>query len=299
MYKRSKQRNNVLLQSIFFRPQRGGLQDLGARLPFFSAMNTKKVALIGLGCLGAPCALELARSGIGQLHLVDDDTVDLGTTVRWPFGCSEIGNYKVDALERFIQENYPYTTVTKSYCNLGMAPLQPADANQLEEVERIFQETDLVFDASANLGVNHLLSDLTSERQVPYLAITATYGAWGGHIVRVRPEKTLGCWQCYRRFLEADNAIPYAYGDPQGVVQPGGCGTPTYTGAGFDAQEISMGGVRMAVSTLTENEHNGYPSISWDVAVINLRNATGEVIPPQWQTFPLQRHPQCACAREP
>ncbi|MCF8035318.1 MAG: ThiF family adenylyltransferase [Desulfobacteraceae bacterium] len=297
--KKAQKKDEIQLEGVFLQPHRGGLQDVSARLPFLAGMNNKKVSLIGLGCLGAPCALELARSGIGQLHLVDDDTVDLGTTVRWPFGSSEIGNYKVDVLERFIQENYPYTNVTKSFCNLGIAPLDPiGDSNHLEEVERVFQESDLVFDASANLNVNHLLSDLAQERQLPYLAITVTYGAWGGHIVRVRPGKTVGCWQCYRRFLDGDQTIPYAHGDPRGLVQPGGCGTPTYTGAGFDALEIAMGGVRMAASTLTENEQNGYPTTPWDVAVINLRNATGEMIPPHWQTFPLQKHPGCACVKK-
>jgi hypothetical protein len=168
------------------------------------------------------------------------------------------------------------------------------EKTDLEILDRFLEGTDMIFDSSANLNVNHLMSDLAREMGISYLAISTTYGAWGGHIVRIWPGKTRGCWLCYRHWLE-EGRIPFARSDPNGEVQPGGCGTPTYTGAGFDAQEIALGGIRVAVSFLTREHTKGYSAIDWDVAVVNLRDDAGHSIPPNWQTFTLEKHPSCSC----
>ena len=244
-----KKKGQIQYWPLLMRPQRGGLFDLSSRLPFFSLLNQKKVALIGLGCLGAPSALELARSGIGELRIMDHDVVDVGTTVRWPFGFAEAGNDKVDIITSYIGQHYPYTAVVPFHLPLGLDPFEKPE-NDLQVIERFLEGADLIYDASADLNVNHLLSDLAKERQIPYLAISTTYGAWGGQIVRIVPGKTDGCWSCYRHAL-ANKDIPFAQSDPAGQIQPGGCGTPTYTGASFDAQEIALAGVRLSVSTLT------------------------------------------------
>ena len=290
-------KSRIRMIPFLMRPQRAGLQDMGSRLPFYSLLNRKTVALAGLGCLGAPSALEFARNGVGQLRLLDCDNVDVGTTVRWPFGLAEAGNNKIATIWRFIYFNYPYTQVLPFNIRLGEAYDQAPVKSDLDVMAEFLEGADLLFDASADLNVNHLLSDLARERRIPYVAISTTYGAWGGQIVRIRPGETRGCWFCYRHSL-LHGVIPYANSDPRGNVQPGGCGTPTYTGAGFDAQEIALGGVRTAISTLTSGEENGYPVMKWDAAVVNLRNTEGDAIPPHWQIFPIENHPSCHCQSE-
>jgi molybdopterin/thiamine biosynthesis adenylyltransferase len=286
--------NGIRFSAELMRPQRAGLSDLSERLPFYSILNRKKIALAGLGCVGAPMVLELARSGIGEIKLLDCDAIDVGTIVRWPFGMSQAGNLKTVSIANFIRANYPYTTVVPFNLRLGAAEERGAGENDLEIMDQFLEGTELLLDASADLNVNHLLSDLSKERETPYIAVSTTYGAWGGQVVRIRPNLTAGCWFCYRHSLE-NGAIPYANSDPQGEIQPGGCGTPTYTGAGFDAQEISLAGVRMSISTLTAGDINGYPTMDWDVAIVNLRSGSGEAIPPQWHTFHLEKHPLCHC----
>ncbi len=83
-------------------------------------------------------------------------------------------------------------------------------------------------------------------------------------------------------------------GNPSGHIQPIGCASPTYTGAGFDVNMIALAGVRLAVSTFCERAEDGYPETDWDVAVIDLRTADGQLITPHWETHVLTRHPDCA-----
>ena len=47
-----------------------------------SKLLSSKVAIIGLGGLGSPCAIYLAASGIGSLTLIDHDSVELSNLQR-------------------------------------------------------------------------------------------------------------------------------------------------------------------------------------------------------------------------
>ena len=91
------------------RAGRAGRADLISRVPELAALQGHRVAVIGLGGVGAPSTLEFARSGVGELRLLDHDIIDPGTIVRWPLGIHAAGLSKAEALSHFIANNYPYT----------------------------------------------------------------------------------------------------------------------------------------------------------------------------------------------
>jgi molybdopterin/thiamine biosynthesis adenylyltransferase len=294
----NKSKGQKSVSSHFIRPARAGKSDLAARTGIFTELSKKRIAVIGLGSLGAPSAIEFARNGVSELHILDHDVVEAGTTVRWPLGLSAAGLPKVLAVEKFVTQNYPFTKIVSYPYRIGEVNIQDPEKLDTKYLGNIMSNVDLVFDASAELGLNHLLSDLAAEYNIPYICISTTPGTWGGAIVRVRPEETSGCWMCYRHWLTAGD-IPPARKDPFGEVQPVGCASPTFTGTGFDAGEISLGGVRLAISTLTAGAPQGYPKIDWDVAIVNLRDENGEHIPPDWKVYPIQKHPSCSCPVKP
>lgn len=282
----------------FAKASRTGLQDLTQRIPELSSFHDKKVTIIGLGCLGALSALEFARCGVGELRIVDFDTVEAGTIVRWPLGLESVGKRKTEVINKFISENYPFTKVIPFSHRIGEVRQSEQQTSDYEVLEAALNGTDLIYDASAETGLQHLLSDLASELRIPYIGVSTTFGAWGGVLVRIRPEKTEGCWLCYMYRLD-DNSIPSAAFDPAGEIQPVGCADPIFTGTSFDLGIIALGGVRLAVSTLTEKDEKGYPSFEWDVTIIDLRDPNGNAITPSWQTFHLRKHPLCPCSAEP
>lgn len=273
------------------RAARAGRSDLAARVPELGAMRGAKIAVAGLGGLGSPSALEFARAGVKQLRLLDRDMVEPGTTVRWALGIPASGVRKAYALKEFIDANYPYTEVVPYVHQIGnVLGDGPSD---LEVLDSFLEGVDLVYDATAEVGIQHLLSALAAERGIPYVCVSTTPGAWGGLVARVRPGRTPGCWVCLQHALE-DESIPPPPADPEGGTQPAGCASPTFTGAGFDVSEVALAGVRLAVSTISAGEAGAYPDVDWDVAVVSLRE--GRLIAPRWDTFPLGRHPSCSCA---
>ena len=295
--KKVKPQDKKNFSGIFVRAARAGRDDLISRVPELSYINDKKVTVIGLGSLGAPSVIELARCCVGEIRILDFDIVEAGTIVRWPLGLTAVGRNKTEAILDFIKENYPYTKIVPYRKRIGSVRLSEDWDSDLDILTSALDGTDLIYDATAEIGVQHLLSDLAAEQKKPYICISTTNGAWGGILTRIRPQVTEGCWQCFLAQLK-DKSIPLPSEDPNGALQPIGCADPTFTGSGFDTGIIALSGVRLAVSTLTAGQEKCYPGFDWDIAVINLRDDKGNATIPSWSTFILNKHPSCFCSKE-
>lgn len=69
------------------------------------------VAVCGLGGLGSNVAISLARAGVGRLHLIDFDRVDLSNMNRQQYGVSQLGMYKTEALKSTLSQIAPYCEI--------------------------------------------------------------------------------------------------------------------------------------------------------------------------------------------
>jgi len=278
--------------TLVVRGERLSRSDLFARVPGLRRLEDKRVALLGLGGLGAPIALELARSGLGSLTVCDSGMVEVGNTVRWPFGLSAVGHSKTDVVATWIDREYPYTSVRALEGRVGLTE-PPAQLgrerarSELDVLEEFFAEADLVIDATAELGVQHLVSTLAADR--PQLVVTATEGAAGGLVARVGGQR--GCWMCLQHALD-DGTVPLPPSEPQATVQPRGCASVTFTGSSFDLAAVANQAVRVAVATLL-----GYDDAHQDVSVLSLHENTEALPAPRWHSQPLSPHPACvACS---
>lgn len=281
--------------TFMVRAGRAGEGDFMERVPELAGLRDKAVLLVGLGGIGAPVAIELIRAGVGEVRLVDHDVVEPGPMVRWPLGLLYAGESKVAALERFAKVNWPYAKVVPSRLLLGAVRESLDGPSDREELDALLDGVDLIFDATAELGIHYVLGDLARERGIPYVEAATKNGAWGGRIARLSPEPGSACRVCLQYTLEevdADSDRQLRV-KPGGLHQPLGCADPTFTGTGFDVASVALAGVRLALGTLLRNIPGGYPDSEWDVATINFRDASGATIAPIWHTFRLQPHPSC------
>lgn len=282
----------------YVRGERIGENYLYARLPVAKSLRGKKVLLVGCGAIGSFVALELARAGVSTLTLVDGDVALPGNSLRWPLGRPVWGIGKAKALAEFIKANYPWTEVTFAETRLGMPAsmetigLKPNDlGKRTENLIAAMVGADIIIDTAASTEVQHALSHYSRQLGKPFIVANATMGAAGGIVARFRPESK-ACWVCLQERLQ-DGSIAGPQVDRSGAVTPVGCNEPTFTGGGFDIQEVSLEVVRSAVGILSGG---AYKVGEWDIAVLNLQDPEGNRLLPEWKAHNLVPHPSCCGA---
>ena len=74
-------------------------------------LSEGNVAIAGLGGLGSNIAYSLARIGVGHLHLIDFDVVDITNLNRQQYFTCHIVMYKTDALKSLLLQINPYLDI--------------------------------------------------------------------------------------------------------------------------------------------------------------------------------------------
>lgn len=70
-----------------------------------------KVAIAGLGGLGSNIAIALTRIGVGHLHLIDFDRVDITNLNRQQYFLKDVGTYKTEALQAILAQINPWLDI--------------------------------------------------------------------------------------------------------------------------------------------------------------------------------------------
>lgn len=99
-------------------------------------LNNARVAIAGLGGLGSNVAFSLARIGVGHLHLIDFDRVDVTNLNRQQYFMEQIGMYKTDALLKELNAINPYLDITVNCVKVTE-----------ENLADLFAEDDIVCEA--------------------------------------------------------------------------------------------------------------------------------------------------------
>lgn len=76
------------------------------------------VAVCGLGGLGSNAAIHLARAGVGRLHLMDFDKVDISNLNRQQYFPDQLGRYKAEALAETLSRIAPYCEISSQTVKL-------------------------------------------------------------------------------------------------------------------------------------------------------------------------------------
>ena len=101
-----------------------------------SRFQAARVAVCGLGGLGSNIAIMLARSGVGALHLIDFDRVDLSNLNRQQYFVEQLGRLKTEALPAILKHVAPYCAVTSQ--TLKVTP---------EDIPGLFDGCDVICEA--------------------------------------------------------------------------------------------------------------------------------------------------------
>jgi len=288
-------------EPVIVRSLRWTARDLSVRIPELAPMRTAAVSVVGLGSLGAPFVQEMAKARVGSLHLADFDHIEPGTSVRYPLGLQFAGLHKALALAQWVHAHNPEVEVSITDLQVGRIALNHDGPSENEQINVILRGTDLLVSATAEPDINRQLDQEALTEGLPRLYLWSQSG-YGDVVALLRPGRT-GCYHCLERMLSkaASDGSPLvavppndSRGVPAGTVQGAGCADLTFTAPHADLLPIAVQAARVAYGQLCSDAPTGYPRMAGDVFAVQVREASGESIPPRWTSYMLPPDPECA-----
>ena len=121
------------------------------------SLQDTSIAIIGCGGLGTSLAMALGGSGIGTIHLVDFDTVELHNIHRQiAFELTDLGRPKAEATAQRIRARNPFVSVEAFVMDFATFGAQD-------------RSYDLLLDATDNHPVRAQIDRWASQRHIPWI----------------------------------------------------------------------------------------------------------------------------------
>ena len=177
-------------------------------------LATKKILIIGCGSLGGYVAHLLARAGVGELMLLDNDKFEWENVGRHVLGASQIGLSKADALRKKIQQELPHLCVNHFFGDWR----NWIDQGNTEN----FDSFDLVISTVGDWSCERPLNILRKRKNSPPLLFgwIEPYGV-AGHALLAG--QSGGCMECgVNQYGHFSNKVA-AFEKGTLTKEPGGC----------------------------------------------------------------------------
>ena len=161
----------IITQDMFF-----------GRGRFSKRLDSKRVALVGLGAIGSMVASSLAHCGVSKIGLWDFDIVEPGNVCRSAYTIKNIGKSKVHAIDSIIRSINPFVE-TRTYGNwlehdantkefIGTSFYSNVNYNSQEDASKELDGYDLVIDCTGSNEMLHFLSYAASNAEIISMCIT-------------------------------------------------------------------------------------------------------------------------------
>jgi sulfur-carrier protein adenylyltransferase/sulfurtransferase len=166
------------------------------RNPQAAQLAKRKVAVLGIGSVGSFVAEHLAAAGVGDLTLIDNETLTFANAGRYILGVDSEGLDKAIAVAELLQRRFPHHCIRGK--NVSAQTFLREQGNKLCEF-------DLLLSLTGDWEVDSLLNDLyldPSQSPQAVLFGWAEAHAVAGHAVLL--SGTNGCLLCHT----SDNGLP-------------------------------------------------------------------------------------------
>ncbi|WP_283708803.1 molybdopterin-synthase adenylyltransferase MoeB [Pseudoalteromonas prydzensis] len=149
------------------------------------ALLNAKILIVGLGGLGSSCVPYLASSGVGQLTLVDFDTIEVTNLQRQViYQESQLQQNKALAAKAFIAG-------LNSQCQVNAIARKLTD----DEREEFVKSHDVVIDCTDNLTIRQQLNQSCFNHKTPLVSGAAI--RFEGQVTSFNYAPNTPCYSCY------------------------------------------------------------------------------------------------------
>lgn len=218
-------------------------------------VSRKRVGVVGLGSAGSKIALSLARSGVRDFLLVDDDIFLPGNLERHTLDYRNVGEHKVDGVKAQLD-------ALASDMKVRVARLRLSGQEASSTVSYLLgqlSECDVVIDATANPRTFNELAETVRQAQTPMVWLKIFGGGIGGFVARFRPGKDPDPFTARARFhsyLEDKEPAPRAPAEP--YTAEAADGEPLIA-TDAEVAVIAHHAARLAFDILEEHEPSTFP----------------------------------------
>ena len=140
-------------------------------------LSEAAVAICGLGGLGSNIALALARAGVGRLHLMDFDVVDISNLNRQQYFPDQLGIPKPYALKSTLDRIAPYCDIRADIVKLTE-----------ENIPRLLSEEPIVCEAFDKADQKAMLVNTVLEKLPEKYLVSGSgmAGLYSANLIRSR-----------------------------------------------------------------------------------------------------------------
>jgi molybdopterin/thiamine biosynthesis adenylyltransferase len=186
-----------------------------------NVLSKKTVLIIGLGSVGSVVAVELAKAGIENFILMDEDRLQISNVSHHVAGLSDVGRYKVNVVADMILNINLYARIEKINENFGWGTLVMG--------RKMIQRADIVLIFTDSKEPKLSANRICHEEKTHCIFAGCFERAYGVQVLNVNPFKTI-CYQCFCMQLPEiandvvvsnDMAQRISYSDRPVAVEPG------------------------------------------------------------------------------
>ncbi|HZW05284.1 MAG TPA: ThiF family adenylyltransferase [Candidatus Nitrosotalea sp.] len=210
-----------------------------------TGLINKTVVVIGCGAVGSHAAVLLAATGIGKLRLIDPERLGPENVHRHVLGTDQIGQLKVDGLEKLLYRRYPLMDITSKSADV-LAVLR-------DEPDFLMVDADAIVVAVGDETIERRLNRLLP-RDLLRVHVWLEPLGLGGQTLAVGFSRP-GCYECLYRLDDEHGLVNMAsLTAPDQFFQRtiAGCGG-TFTPFGpMDAERAAVEAVRTVSQSILD-----------------------------------------------
>jgi len=242
--KKIKSETYSLYQNIFSR-NKGILES--------NVMSKKRAVILGCGSVGSLVAVELARSGVEHFVLCDADIVEYHNLCRHQCGLEDVGDLKVNAVERKIKNINPKAEVITFEGIVQNMPKATLDA--------FCVAGDTIFVGCADNRIADVYANkISAYYSAAFISIGFWERAYAGEIFYHIPHKGMPCYECALgtggNLSSRTEANHHVYSNQEHIES-----VKFEPGISVDINFITCIGIKLIIDILNDNNDSYVPRL--------------------------------------
>ena len=155
-----------------------------------------KILVVGAGGLGCPVVDYLARAGVGNITIADNDKIKLSNIHRQSiYDTNDVGKFKVEIIKKKINKINPHSKIKiikKKITRLNLS--------------KIIKKNNIIVDGSDNFKTKFLLNDFSLKNKK--ILITGAISKFDGHVFSFNfKNKKIPCLRCFYQTEPSDDIL--------------------------------------------------------------------------------------------